>query len=102
MVRGTGVAGLAGIPYRREMFVRPLLDVTRAQILRYLRRRSIPFAEDPSNADPRFARARIRHAILPALARENPRVGEALRALAAAARGDGVVEAAASSLSRRA
>src|SRR5436309_2874049 len=70
--------------------------------LGYLRRRSIPFAEDPSNADPRFARARIRHAILPALARENPRVGEALRALAAAARGDGVVEAAASSLSRRA
>ena len=44
------------------------------QILRYLRRRSIPFVEDPSNADPRFARARIRHRILPALAQENPRV----------------------------
>ena len=56
------------------------------QILRYLRRRSIPFVEDPSNADPRFARARIRHRILPALAQENPRVAEALRALAAAAR----------------
>ena len=40
IVRGTGVAGLAGIPYRRDPFVRPLLDVTRAQILRYLRRRS--------------------------------------------------------------
>jgi tRNA(Ile)-lysidine synthase len=102
IVRGTGLAGLAGIPHRRDVFIRPLLDVSRAQILRYLRRRSIPFVEDPSNADTRFARARIRHAILPALAQENPRVAEALRALAAAARGDGVPSEVASSLSRRA
>ena len=101
IVRGTGVAGLAGIPYRREVFIRPLLDVTRAQIRRYLRLRSIPSIEDPSNADTRYARARIRHHILPALAGENPRVSEALRSLAASARGeDGV--AAGSSLSRRA
>jgi tRNA(Ile)-lysidine synthase len=103
IVRGTGIAGLAGIPYRRDIFVRPMLDVTRAQILRYLRQRSIPFVEDPSNADPRFARSRIRHEILPALARENPRVAEALRALAAAARDGGALPAAtSSSLSRRA
>jgi len=101
IARGTGVAGLAGIPYRREVFIRPLLDVTRAQIRRYLRLRSIPSIEDPSNADTRYARARIRHHILPALAGENPRVSEALRSLAASARGeDGV--AAGSSLSRRA
>ena len=86
IVRGTGLAGLQGIPYRREPFVRPLLDLPRAEILRYLRRRSIPFVDDPSNADLRFARARIRHRHLPALAEENPRVGEALVALAAAAR----------------
>jgi tRNA(Ile)-lysidine synthase len=105
IMRGTGIAGLAGIPYQRDLFIRPLLDVTRAQILRYLRRRSIPFVEDPSNADPRFARARIRNQILPALAQENPRIAEALRALASAARGDAaraVDPAAVSSLSRRA
>lgn len=116
IVRGTGIPGLAGIPYRRDVsrgvsLVRPLLDVSRAQILRYLRRRSIPFVEDPSNADPRFARARIRNQILPALAQENPRIAEALRALASAARGLGsggagdpaaVLPAAVSSLSRRA
>jgi tRNA(Ile)-lysidine synthase len=104
IIRGTGVAGLAGIPHRRDVFVRPLLDVTRAQILRYLQRRSIPFVEDPSNADPRFARARIRHRILPALAQENPRVAEALRALAAAARnGRGApADARTMALSRRA
>ncbi len=83
ILRGTGVRGLAGIPYRREMFVRPLLDVERKQISTYLRRRSIPFVEDPSNRDARFARARLRYQILPALRAENPRLGEALRALAA-------------------
>ena len=53
------------------------------RITRYLRRRSLPFVEDPSNADPRFARARLRHELLPLLARENPRVREALVGLAA-------------------
>jgi tRNA(Ile)-lysidine synthase len=86
VVRGTGLAGLAGIPYRRGPFIRPLLDVTRDEIARYLRRRSLPYVEDPSNADPRFARARVRHRLLPLLAEENPRVREALVALAAAAR----------------
>jgi len=89
IVRGTGLPGLAGIPYRRGPFIRPLLDVRRAEVLRYLRRRSIPFVEDPSNADPRYARARIRHRLLPLLAGENPRVVEALVELAAAARARG-------------
>ena len=86
IVRGTGLAGLAGIPYQRAPFVRPLLDVRRTEVLRYLRRRSIPFASDPSNADLRFARARVRHRLLPALAEENPRIVPALLALAEAAR----------------
>jgi len=107
IVRGTGLTGLQGIPYRRDPFVRPLLDLSRGEILRYLRRRSIPFVQDPSNADLRFARARIRHRHLPALAEENPRVVEALVALAAAARDaqpaprDGQARVAGPSLSRR-
>ena len=79
IVRGTGLAGLAGIPYRRDASSARCSTSTRARSLRYLRRRSIPFVEDPSNADARFARARIRHRLLPALAEENPRVVEALR-----------------------
>jgi tRNA(Ile)-lysidine synthase len=93
VVRGTGLAGLAGIPYARAPFIRPLLDVTRAEVGRYLKRRSIPFVDDPSNADPRFARARIRHGLLPLLAEENPRVREALVALATAARAVGTAPA---------
>ncbi len=86
IVRGTGLRGLAGIPYRRDPFIRPLLDVSRAEIARYLARRSISYAEDPTNADRRFARARMRHDLLPRLEAENPRVREALVALAAEAR----------------
>ncbi len=86
IVRGTGVAGLAGIPYRRGLFIRPLLDVRRAQILAYLAKRKLAFVEDPSNANRRYARSRIRHDVLPMLARENPRVVEALLALAREAR----------------
>ncbi|HSZ83316.1 MAG TPA: tRNA lysidine(34) synthetase TilS [Polyangia bacterium] len=104
VVRGTGLAGLAGIPYARAPFIRPLLDVTRAEVGRYLKRRSIPFVDDPSNADPRFARARIRHRLLPLLAEENPRVREALVALAAAARTGGAAppDALPSDIGRRA
>ena len=82
IVRGTGLAGLAGIPYQRGRLVRPLLDVRRAEILAYLAKRKIAFFTDPSNANRRYARSRIRHDVLPALAKENPRVVEALLALA--------------------
>ncbi|HXI59503.1 MAG TPA: tRNA lysidine(34) synthetase TilS [Polyangia bacterium] len=86
VLRGTGVRGLAGIPYRRGLFIRPLLDVRRNQIETYLRRRSLPFVQDPSNLDSRFARARMRHRWLPLLREENPRLAEALVALGADAR----------------
>jgi len=82
LLRGTGLRGLAGMPLKHEGFVRPLLGVRRSAVLDYLASRSIPFVEDPSNADPRFTRSRIRHQILPLLAQENPRFGEALLSLA--------------------
>jgi tRNA(Ile)-lysidine synthase len=89
IVRGTGIAGLAGIPYRRGSFIRPLLDVRRSALLGYLAKRKIEFLSDPSNANRRYSRSRIRHDILPMLARENPRVVESLLALAREARATG-------------
>jgi tRNA(Ile)-lysidine synthase len=86
IVRGTGLPGLAGIPYRRDPFVRPLLDVRRSEVLAYLRRRRVSFIEDPSNRDPRFARTRVRHGWLPFLAAENPQIVAALLSLAQEAR----------------
>ncbi len=84
LLRGSGLAGLAGIlPVTAEGFVRPLLGSTRAEVERFLRDRDIPWREDASNRDPRFARNRIRHQLLPQLEREwNPRLREALAHMA--------------------
>ena len=47
--------------------IRPLLTVTRDEIIAYLAALNQPFREDSSNADPRFTRNRIRHELLPLL-----------------------------------
>jgi tRNA(Ile)-lysidine synthase len=102
IVRGTGIAGLRAIPHRRGPFVRPLLEVRRREVLRFLARRRLPYLEDPSNADPRFARARVRHQWIPFLERENPRLVEALLALVADARAPGTPAPLPIGMSRRA
>jgi len=84
MLRGSGLAGLAGIlPVTAEGLIRPLLGVTRDDVEMFLRERGIPWREDASNREPRFARNRIRHELLPRLKQDwNPRLTEALVHLA--------------------
>ena len=79
-LRGSGTAGLAGIrPVTANGFVRPLIEVDRAGIEHYLRQRDIPWREDSSNRQLDFARNRIRHELLPKLARDwNPALTETL------------------------
>lgn len=83
LVRGTGLDGLAGIPPRRGPIIRPLLTQTRQEIEAYLRAEDVPFRVDSSNADPAFARNRIRHQVMPVLRELNPnfspRLAENLR-----------------------
>jgi len=71
MARGAGLRGLAGMRPKGRVLglavVRPFLDVTRAQVLDYLRRHDLPFREDATNASLEPARNRIRHDILPRL-----------------------------------
>ena len=62
-----GSRALQGMPARRGRLVRPLLGVTRDEVREYLRERGLEWREDPSNADRRFARARVRHDLLEAL-----------------------------------
>jgi tRNA(Ile)-lysidine synthase len=62
-----GSRALHGIAPRRGRLVRPLLAVTRAEVRAYLSERGLEWREDPSNADRRFARARVRHDLLEAL-----------------------------------
>lgn len=70
ILRGTGSRGLAGIPVRRGRLVRPLLGFTRAELAAWLDTRGVPYVADPSNEDRRWARNRVRHDLLPALAAE--------------------------------
>jgi len=83
-LRGSGLAGLAGIhPVTSDGFIRPFLAVTRAEVCDYLHSRKIVWREDSSNRETRFARNRIRHELLPLLAREwNPKIGDSLAHLA--------------------
>jgi len=79
MLRGSGAAGLAGIrPVRDAVYVRPLLDVSRAGVLAYLKAKALVFRTDSSNAKPVYLRNRIRHELLPLLKQFNPAVVDAL------------------------
>jgi tRNA(Ile)-lysidine synthase len=78
LLRGSGARGLAGIPPRRGIIVRPLIDRSRAEILAYLEERGLPHIEDPTNATPRFLRNRVRAEVLPALRAIAPHVESAL------------------------
>src|SRR5690606_4990568 len=73
LARGSGLAGLAGMRAERDRegirHARPLLASPKAALLDLCREQGWPFVEDPSNLDPRFARARWRR-IMPLLAEE--------------------------------
>jgi len=87
LLRGSGVSGLAGIaPRRADGVVRPLIDCRRADVHAYVARHALAVATDPSNADPRFERVRIRESVLPALALEDPSAAVHLAQLADDAR----------------
>jgi tRNA(Ile)-lysidine synthase len=92
LVRGTGLHGLGGIPPQRELapgiaVIRPLLGSSRAEVLAYLQNAKQDFRTDSSNVDLGFTRNRIRHELLPVLARDfNPAIVSVLCRLAEQAR----------------
>jgi tRNA(Ile)-lysidine synthase len=75
MARGTGLSGLCGIsparPFGNGMLIRPLLDLTKDEILAYCDEHRLAYVTDETNADVTFARNRIRHKILPEMAELN-------------------------------
>jgi tRNA(Ile)-lysidine synthase len=91
LLRGAGVKGLAAMPELRKgkgkrekgissvvsrqsppSILRPLLDVTRGEILAYAKKHGLKWIEDESNLDTRFRRNFLRHDILPAIAHRFP------------------------------
>lgn len=88
LTRGTGLRGLAGIPPVRGRIVRPLLDVSRAEILAYLAETGVPHVEDSTNAAGGCLRNRLRHGVVPLLKAENPSLAADAAALADRLRAD--------------
>lgn len=84
IIRGTGLAGLAGIPAERPLsncvsLIRPMLAMDRAQVIEYLAVIRQDFREDTSNADLHHTRNCLRHEILPTIREKlNPEVDLAL------------------------
>ncbi len=67
LARGAGPRGLSGMPQRKGVFVRPLLDVTRADTRKACAALGLVPWDDPHNVNPAFARSRVRGSALPAL-----------------------------------
>lgn len=88
LIRGAAAGGLSGIPPQRGLtaqvrLIRPLLGVGRSDIERYAAWRRVDVVRDPTNASRDHLRNRIRHDLLPLLARRyNPRIREVLRGAA--------------------
>lgn len=88
LLRGAGTRGVAGIRLRRGRIIRPLLDCRRADLREWLAERGEMFREDQSNDDVSIARNRIRHELLPVIARIAPTGVEALGRFAELAAAD--------------
>jgi len=79
MLRGSGPEGLRGMePVRDGVFIRPMLYVSRQDILAYCDKRGLKYRTDATNADTGYQRNSIRHELLPRLEQYNPKVREAL------------------------
>ena len=73
MLRGAGMAGLAGMPYvREERIIRPLLASTREEVLAYLAHEGLAYRQDSSNETPLYHRNRIRRELLPVITQLAP------------------------------
>lgn len=92
IIRGTGMHGLSGIPYKRDYGgipqVRPLLDVSREQIEQYAKEQELAYIIDQSNLSIEYFRNLTRLEILPYLKQYNPQLSNSLQQLAEIARAE--------------
>lgn len=82
LVRGTGLKGLGGIAPVNGSVIRPMLMVTRQEVLAFLEEYHLSYVEDSSNNSDEFLRNRLRHHVMPLLKEENPSLAEKLSAMA--------------------
>jgi tRNA(Ile)-lysidine synthase len=78
LVRGAAATGLGAMRPRTGDILRPLLRVSRTEVLAHLESRGLSWREDPTNLDAAFLRNRVRHELLPFLSRFNPSISSTL------------------------
>lgn len=80
MLRGSGLTGLSGIPFRRQfvkdvLLIRPFINVKKSTLIRYAKLRNIQWREDETNTLQNYTRNKIRHDLIPKLANDyNPAI----------------------------
>jgi len=78
LIRGTGIKGLTGIQPKMGCIVRPLLCVSKKEILQYVHEKKLPFITDSSNEQEAITRNKIRLQLIPLLETINPSVRDAI------------------------
>lgn len=86
VVRGSGLSGLSGMPDTRKFegleLIRPLLRITKEELVAFCRQYDVPFAVDGSNLQRKYTRNRVRLDVMPQLLTINPRLTQSLNRLA--------------------
>jgi tRNA(Ile)-lysidine synthase len=72
LIRGTGLAGLSGIPPKRKAIIRPLIEQSRDEIIKYLHDQGVQYCDDLTNMELGYRRNYIRHKVVPMLQDINP------------------------------
>lgn len=85
IIRGTTVSGLAGIPVKRDCFIRPLLNLYRADVIDYLDEKKQNFVTDSTNLISDCTRNFVRNDVIPMLRTVNGNVDAALNRLSSVA-----------------
>lgn len=88
LIRGTGLKGLGAIAPVNGSLIRPMLGVTREEVLAFLEEYHIRYVTDSSNETDAFLRNRIRHHVMPLLKEENPRLAQNVSSMALRLRQD--------------
>ncbi len=78
LIRGTGIRGLTGIPNKNRKIIRPLLCISRAQVLSYIEETGLNYVVDSTNNEDEYTRNKIRLNIIPLLETINPSVKESI------------------------
>lgn len=82
LINGTGLRGLSGMPYRRDRFIRPMMDTLPELVIDYLGASGQDWRHDESNDDETYRRNYVRHTLIPAIEQVNGTfVNNALRSI---------------------